>query len=771
MFLPATFVVTALALAACGGGGGGNATPPVAAGSNGGANSGSQNNARASVSIAIPARPVDGNTRSAQYISASTQSMTFSTVNGQGQATQIASFDTTASSPGCSSVAGGGTLCNETFGAPSGSTTFSVVAFDATGGKGNVLSKGTVQATLTAGTNNTIPLVLNGNATKATVVLGSSSLPVGTAGTTTVGIMATDAQNNVIVGPGAFATPIALSITGDPYTTLTLSANTISAPGQLATLSYSGNSLVGASIAASATGLTGTGATFAGSGYAVTNINIPGNDNDFIDPLGVVALPGGGAAFDYFVDCCWSYAGIGVVDAGGNVTLLMGDTYDPLVTPSPTAAPTASPSPGASPTTTPSPTFTASSFNPTIVPGMLAWPTEWRGEAPSDLGVGAFGTVFFGAEFNHDDNVVGGFYYCNIGAIQGINPLTHAVVKTTVLKGSPYQVRSDSTGAIWFTEWTGMKSAETSNGSGGLNYGPYTPLISGDGTTAEYGIGKLNPDGSLAFEIPFSQVGIPASSNPYPGDISMSPDGTTLYIGDYGDTSRIIKIPIAGGTVVGQTATFANIIPGTGDGPMAVVGGPNGQVVWTTDDEPSNNYYLGFIPAAATFGSAAVVNFPFTAATDAEGESGVYADGSYWFADDSNAGLMRLQNFSATGPLQTYIATQPTNQSGWYNCGVGGGNGAIWAAQCEWYAASSIVRIVYGAPGSSSQINSTTRIVSGARNRAAGSTTSKRNPFKVAKGQRRGKFQHRKPASPYADRMMPQDKIRLQSQGKLRGGG
>ncbi|HTJ26722.1 MAG TPA: hypothetical protein VMA36_11235 [Candidatus Limnocylindria bacterium] len=395
----------------------------------------------ASVKITIPAKTASttmSGTRSPQYVSSSTQSMVFSSLDGSGKATQLAEFDLTPTSPGCSAVTGGGTQCTETLGAPSGSDTFGVTAYDQTGGKGNALSTATLAATLTAGANNTIPLVMDGVAATAQVVVGTGTLPVGTAGSTIVTVQAKDAQGNTIVGPGGFTTPFTLAIANDTYGTLKLSQTSIAKPGDIATLSYNGLSLVGATINATASNVTTTPATVAGSGYAV---NVVGIDDLFsasncsyneARPGSIAALPNGGAAFAY--DAYWyyygcgssssggsSWEGVGVLAASGQVTLYQGDTIDPLASPAPLTVSTPTPPPG----TAPNPAEPV-----TIVHGMSANVVDELvdegGDAYSDIAVGGTGNpnVYYGARFQH---VTANNDTESYGVIGALNPATATV--------------------------------------------------------------------------------------------------------------------------------------------------------------------------------------------------------------------------------------------------------------------------------------------------------------------------------------------------------
>jgi hypothetical protein len=638
----------------------------------------------ASVKITIPAKTATtaSTIRTPQYISASTQSMVFSSLDSTGKATQLAEFDLTSTSPGCAAVTGGGTQCTETLGAPSGQDTFQVTAYDTVGGKGNALSTATLTATLTAGSNNTIPLVMDGVAATAQVVVGTGSLPVGTAGSTIVTVQAKDAQGNTIVGPGGFTNPFTLAIANDTYGTLKLSQATISKPGDTATLSYNGLSLVGATINATASNVTTTPATVAGSGYA---INVVGINNQFatqscpsnyLYPGSIAAVAGGGAAFDYYAS--WSqysgcgtggsdyWHGVGVLAATGQVTLYRGDTVDPLASPAPLTTSPPTPAPGTSP-----------AEPVTIIHGMSANIVDEPGDGYSSIAAGGAGNpnVYYTAQFSHLTANNDTEYYGVIGAL---NPST-LTVKETVVKGEPYQVRVASDGSVWFTENSGRIC---------LTAGNCVPSLSGDGSTYEYGIGKLNADGSVAFEKPFSQLGLPINST-YPADFTISPDGTELYLANWQNSPAVIAIPISGGTL--GTPTSANLTIASS---IYAIAASNDTAFWTTDYESGSYYYFGSAPKA-TFGPSAIKEFTFTPSRYMYSYSAVYADGSFWAADDDYAGVGRFPDASpATG--QEYIQTdvQP-NANNLYNCGISAGGGAIYVSECDY---GSIYRIVYGAP-------------------------------------------------------------------------
>jgi hypothetical protein len=93
-----------------------------------------------------------------------------------------------------------------------------------------------------------------------------------------------------------------------------------------------------------------------------------------------------------------------------------------------------------------------------------------------------------------------------------------------------------------------------------------------------------------------------------------------------------------------------------------------------------------------------VKEFTFTPSRYMYSYSAVYANGSFWAADDDYGGVGR---FPASNPAagQEYIQTnvQP-NANNLYNCGISAGGGALYVAECDY---GSIYRIVYGAPQAS----------------------------------------------------------------------
>jgi hypothetical protein len=266
------------ALAACGGGGGGSATPSggsLSALPNGGATPAPQSTGplgTLSFAITVPAATANTAARTVKYVSPSTQSIAISL---KGQTTPLATMNLSATSPGCSATSAG-TACTVSASAPVGSDMFVITAFDGQNGTGHQLSTANVPATITTSSTTRVPLTLNGTVTAVSVLLGSSSVQVGTPASVAVTVVAYDAQNNVIVGPGTFSTPVTLTDTDLSHTT-TLSTTTVTAPGTSVSLNYNGNSITSATITPSLCGTTPTpcAATFTPTGSASVAFLMP----------------------------------------------------------------------------------------------------------------------------------------------------------------------------------------------------------------------------------------------------------------------------------------------------------------------------------------------------------------------------------------------------------------------------------------------------------------------------------------------------------------
>ena len=255
--MPSTrFAAAALAcvlLAACGGGSSSHAVPAA----------NMMKEGSAVVRLTIPAATTASTHRSPRYVSASTQSLliTVQSVNNAPTAFPAIALNVVVGSSTCPLPTQGGQneTCTFPVVLPVGNVQFTVTAYDhtltGTTPAGNPLSSSTVVQNLT-GNGDPILLTLNGVPVHATLYAGTSPLPIGTAAAITVTASALDADNNLIIGPGSYTTPIVVAVT-DPLGRISVGQASIAGPGATAALTYNGGAgLLKATINGSASGVT-----------------------------------------------------------------------------------------------------------------------------------------------------------------------------------------------------------------------------------------------------------------------------------------------------------------------------------------------------------------------------------------------------------------------------------------------------------------------------------------------------------------------------------
>ena len=188
-------------VAACGGGSASQALPSLATPN---PQAGTLANAR--IVIVIPARAPASTGRRPSYISASTQSLTVQVDTGTPTMQNL-----TPTSPNC--VAGGsGVTCTVPISATAGSHTFTFTTYDLINATGNKLSVNSTTQTLVANALTTVNVTLAGipkalqiTAVASPTIAGNSTsgFQFASAATQTLVVNAVDADNNVILGPGA----------------------------------------------------------------------------------------------------------------------------------------------------------------------------------------------------------------------------------------------------------------------------------------------------------------------------------------------------------------------------------------------------------------------------------------------------------------------------------------------------------------------------------------------------------------------------------------
>ena len=203
--------------------------------------------------LAIPNRTASSSaSRSAQFISASAVSVGIAIDGASPIFASVA-----ASSSACTATSTGRT-CAIPVSAPAGNATFAFTLYDAANGGGNALGSGSATQVVVSGTPFTLGVVVNGMVASVVLSVSPSSLTMGTVGTATISATAKDADGNTIIGPGNYALPIALT-NSDTSGATSIGPTSLTAPGQTATLSYTGaavasSTTVGAQVSGLAAG-------------------------------------------------------------------------------------------------------------------------------------------------------------------------------------------------------------------------------------------------------------------------------------------------------------------------------------------------------------------------------------------------------------------------------------------------------------------------------------------------------------------------------------
>ena len=231
-----------LMLSACGGGGGGSQAPttPATPGPSPTPSTG------AAVFILSPdaSSSITSVRRQPRYVSKGTRSIAI-VANGAATATVL--------NLGDPAHCDAGGKCTISLTLTPGDVTLTVSAYDTPGGTGALLSRATVHATIVAGIASIIPAVLDGNVATVTLTLANPNPTLRQSLTDAITVIAKDATNNTIIGPGGYLNPITLT-NSDTSGHTSLTKTTISGPGDVTALQYDGGYAAG-TITASAQGL------------------------------------------------------------------------------------------------------------------------------------------------------------------------------------------------------------------------------------------------------------------------------------------------------------------------------------------------------------------------------------------------------------------------------------------------------------------------------------------------------------------------------------
>ena len=254
----------ALAAAGCAGGGGSNVAPATV-------NSAS----RQTASTTVVVRFTDGSgvssaVRKTQALSAFTNgiSVTAYPTGTTRPSSPTVNFNVNRSSTICTNNTDGSRSCALTFPAPVGNDTFVFDAYDQvpnstfTAPQGNMISSGSIQQTIAAGSPATLTVAMNGVVAAVGFAYGPTAptYAIGSPTTTNVGLTFNDATNTPIIG--TFANTVTIS-SSDASVTIGNTGGTMgsslvftSPPTAAIALAYSGATLVEALVSASSGGPT-----------------------------------------------------------------------------------------------------------------------------------------------------------------------------------------------------------------------------------------------------------------------------------------------------------------------------------------------------------------------------------------------------------------------------------------------------------------------------------------------------------------------------------
>jgi hypothetical protein len=226
------------------------------------------------------------------------------------------------------------TSCSLQLLAPFGLDTFTLSLYDGLDGGGDQLSSGSTTLQVIAGNTHDVLVTFNGIPASLQLLVTPSTVNRGTASSGEVEVIARDAGGNIILGPGAYAPPIALT-TSDTTGSVTLASSSITDPeGPTSAYQYDGSSSVASTVTFSAnmSGIAAATATLTVSSAPPTPTPSP------VPTATPTATP----------------------------------TPTPIPTATPTAGPTPTPVPTATPTASPTPRPTATpSPGPTVTPGYV----------------------------------------------------------------------------------------------------------------------------------------------------------------------------------------------------------------------------------------------------------------------------------------------------------------------------------------------------------------------------------------------------------------
>jgi hypothetical protein len=282
-----------------------------------------------------PPSTASASQRKAAYFSPSTQSLRIdvSYVNTSSPPTTVVA-GLAAGASNCSATDTGGLTCTVNVTVQDGALSFTLTTFDGPNATGHSLSTATVAVPAPSGAVTPVNVTMSGVIAALRLAFLGGTPTLGQAGTFTLIITGLDADGNVIVPPGNYASSISLS---SDSSALSLTPSVVTAPGTQATVSYNGATVPTAHIVAATTGLSGTVQVIAS-----------------LPVFGSTAVPTATPVSSATPTPVSSATPTPVSSATPTSTPTLTPTPTPAPTPTPTPAPTPTPTPTLGPTPPPS---------------------------------------------------------------------------------------------------------------------------------------------------------------------------------------------------------------------------------------------------------------------------------------------------------------------------------------------------------------------------------------------------------------------------------
>lgn len=303
----------------------------------------------------------------------------------------------------------------------------------------------------------------------------------------------------------------------------------------------------------------------------------------------------------------------------------------------------------------------------TVVHGMSAGLDDEDLEAYDDVAMNG-NIVYYSGYFGTNSDAANCPGQTEYTGTLGVLNSTAGTTTEYRLKGYPGPIKVDSTGNVWFIEEPGQ-----CNG---------TNLIPGNG----YALGELPAASGTVIEKPFTTIGLSGIS--YPSDMSITPDGSKMYIADYSN-STITLVTTASLTPSTPIALTQSLYP------EAIATAPDGTTAWFSDNEPNENYYYGWIAGSKPFTSASLGEalFPINSFYS---YAMAYADGSFWIAGaEYETGIGRLSGASSGTPVAGYYAMPTPDGDGQELVSIAAAGGYVWGVDDEY---GNVDVMQYGMP-------------------------------------------------------------------------